>query len=133
MVDWLLLLLLTLMPTQNPCLTLEALDLARSTAWAHSSESALRRLYVDEAAAEPDVELLRQWADRGVRIAGMRYERRDCTAKTSPTGGVRVKVTERFIGGTAVLPGGTRRALPNGSWQRREIPLTGSTFGEIRP
>lgn len=107
-----------MVPRADRCDTLGALDVVRAAAWSSTDEDALARVY-GRGAGERDVLRLRAWGDRGVRVEGMRMVRSSCR----PVGVSGVEVVERLGPGTAVLPDGSRRALPQDGWDRRVIGL----------
>lgn len=112
-------LLLTLMPAHAPCAILEAIDAQRSHAYAQESETLLNQVYATAELAKADVQVLREYGEREVRVVSMLMERDTCEAGTAST----VKVVERLAHVEIELVDGSRRLLPIGEWTHRTITL----------
>jgi len=115
--DLLAALVLLLAPRADPCATLAALDVVRAAAWTTGDPELLRTVYAPGTGGE-DVGRLEQWRERGIEVRGMAVQRAACHAA-----GPRVTVTERLGPSEAVLPDGTRRALPHDGWDDRTVTL----------
>lgn len=104
-------------PAADRCDVLAAVDVVRAHAWAEADTAMLSSLYADDAGAS-DVAHLMAWRDRGITVRGARTIRASCHATGSG-----LEVVERLGPMVAVLPDGSRRALPAGGWNRRTIEL----------
>ena len=104
---------------------LERWDAARSAAWDRGSVGALRRLYLPgSAAGRRDVGLLRRYADRGLRVAGLRTQVLSWSVVSSRRDRLVLLVTDRVVGGVAVRPGAATRArLPADRPTQRRLTL----------
>ena len=104
---------------------LERWDAARAAAWDSGSVRALRRLYVPGSeASRRDVGLLRRYADRGLRVAGLRTQVLSWSVVSSRPDRLVLRVTDRVVGGVAVRPGGATRArLPADRPTQRRLTL----------
>jgi hypothetical protein len=100
-------------------------DRARSAAWARGSVEALRRLYLPgSSAAERDVRLLRRYADRGLRVEGLRVQVLSWTVVARRPDRLVLRVTDRVLGGVAVRSDGSTRArLPADRPTERRLTL----------
>lgn len=107
-----------MVPGADRCDALAALDVVRAASWASGDEAALAQVY-GRGAGEGDAARLRAWSEAGVRVEGMRTVRSRCRA----SGATVVEVVERLGPAVAVLPDGSRRALPQDAWDRRVIDL----------
>lgn len=107
-----------MVPRADRCETVAALDVVRAAAWTTADVTSLERVYA-RGAGEWDVARLRQWRERGVAVQGMRTLRARCR----PLGAASVEVVERLGPTVALLPDGSRRALPEDAWDRRVIDL----------
>lgn len=115
-------LLVTLLPSAaaEPCLIMEGLDVQRQIAYARADPAALTAIYTKESVAgAADRRVLDDYRERGIRVRGVRLERRSC----EPLSQDRVRSVERLGGAVAVLADGTERALPRDNWNEREITL----------
>lgn len=104
---------------------LERWDRARSAAWERGSLPALRRLYLPGSeAGRRDARLLRRYADRGLRVDGLRTQVLAWSVVSSGPDRLVLRVTDRVVGGVAVRPGvGTRARLPADRPTERRLTL----------
>lgn len=107
-----------LVPRADRCEVLQALDVVRAAAWASGDDGLLERVYAPGSGAR-DVDRLRRWRERGIEVHGMRAVRSTCRA----AGVSDVEVVERLGASVAILPDGSRRALPQDGWDRRVVRL----------
>jgi len=105
-------------------------DLRRSRAYARASVPALRDLYVDRAGVA-DVRLLRAYAARGYRVAGMRMQLLDVSVLAHAPQRWRLRVTDRLDGAVAVGEG-RRTALPRDRASTRVVQLVRGADGRWR-
>jgi hypothetical protein len=89
-------------------------DRARAVAWARGSPGELRRLYLPgSSAGQRDVRLLRRYADRGLRVEGLRVQVLAWSVVGRRRDRLVLRVTDRLVGGVAVrADGSTRARLP---------------------
>lgn len=111
-------LVVLMVPVTERCDAAAALDVVRAAAWTSGDRVSLERVYAGRA-GERDVARLRSWRERGVSVRGMRTLRARCR----PIGATRIEVVERLGPTEAVLPDGSRRALPEDAWDRRILDL----------
>jgi hypothetical protein len=98
-------------------------DRRRSRAWAAQDPAGLRRLYVPgSTAATRDVALLREYADRGLRVPRLRMQVLRAAVVVDRPGRVVLRVTER-LGPTEVDLGSGRVRLPRDRAQSRVVEL----------
>ena len=116
--DLLAALVLLLAPRADPCDVLAALDLVRAEAWTRGDSGLLATVYEPEA-GRTDVDRLERWRARGIGLRDMTTTRAACRRVDEAT----VRVTERLGPAVAVLPDGTRRALPRDGWDVRTVSL----------
>lgn len=120
-----------------PADVLRSWDRARARAYAAGDLASLRALYVDGArAGTSDARLLRAYLSRGLRVHGMRMQLLGVEVLRREPGLLRLRVTDRLVGGVAVGPTGAyargaplprdtastrvlelRRQLPGGRWR----------------
>ena len=100
-------------------------DRARSVAWARGSPGQLRRLYLPgSGAGERDVRLLHRYADRGLRVEGLRVQVLAWTVVSRRSDRMVLRVTDRLVGGVAVRSDGSTRArLPADRPTERRLTL----------
>ncbi len=120
-------------PTDLPAAgLLRAWDEQRSMAYAEGSVPMLRDLYVaGSAAGTSDVRLLREYAARGFRVAGMRMQVLALRVLAQRADRVRLDVTDRLDGAVAVQPG-RRVMLPRDAPDRRAVTLVRGRDGAWR-
>lgn len=113
----------------RPIAVLRAWDRARAEAWSDGDVTALGRLYVPGSrSGRADRALLRAYADRGLRVGGMRMQVAEVEVLAQTRHRLELLVTDRLAG--AVAHGGERRlALPGDAWSRRRIVMVRSTQG----
>ncbi|WP_156464599.1 hypothetical protein [Aeromicrobium sp. Root495] len=109
--------------THAACRTLGALDVRRAEAFAGATSAPLRKVYVDERAAEPDRALVRDYRGRGMRLVGMSMVRTSCEAAAERPGRVRLQVVETLGPTWAVDRTGQATALPKDRPTRRVVTL----------
>lgn len=101
-------------------------DEARSAAWADGDAQALTRLYVEgSAVGERDVEMLRRYVERGLRVEGLSTQLLEVAELSRTEEEWVLEVTDRVHAGTVVGPG-VRRALPRDRASRRRL-----TFAKV--
>jgi len=110
---------------------LRAWQRRRAAAWAAGDVVGLRGLYVDRAAARPDVRLLRLWLRRGLVVEGMAHQLLAHRVLEERNALVRVSVTQRLVGATVRLADGRQVPLPRTRPERRDVTLV-RTDGEWR-
>ena len=100
-------------------------DRARSAAWARGSPGQLRRLYLPgSSAGERDLQLLRRYADRGLRVEGLRVQVLAWSVVARRPDSLVLRVTDRVVGGVAVASDGSTRArLPADRPTERRLTL----------
>lgn len=93
-----------LMPAASgPASILADWDERRSTSWSDGDIEALRDLYTKGSrAGAADVRLLRRYADRGLRVTGLRTQVLALRVVTDNGELLRLEVTDRVVGGRAV-------------------------------
>ena len=113
-----------LMPTASgPASILAAWDERRSAAWADADVEELRGLYAaGSRAGAADVRLLRRYADRGLRVIGLRTQVLSLTVLERDADLLSVVVTDRIVGGRASGDGESVR-LPADRASTRRIDL----------
>lgn len=98
-------------------------DRARADVWRSGDPDALRALYVPgSATGRADRAVLAAYAERGLRVTGMRMQRAEVSLASATADRVVLLVTDRLVGATAV----GRRArvrLPRDGWSRRRIVM----------
>jgi hypothetical protein len=105
------------------CLVLGGLDATRTQAFVTGDEGRLREVYADAPAARADVDLLRSYRERGLRLEGMRMVRESCRVSYRSTRRLTLEVVDR-LGPTAVrMPDGRRRDLPRDRPTRHIVVL----------
>jgi len=98
-------------------------DDARAEAWAAADVGALRALYLPASqAGVRDVRALQAYADRGLRVTGIRWQRLSARVLARQEALLRVEVVERLVG-ASVAHGSVVRRLPVGQPSRRVIEL----------
>ncbi|MFS0884813.1 hypothetical protein [Aeromicrobium sp. 179-A 4D2 NHS] len=111
-------LVMLLVPRAEPCAVLGALDVVRAEAWSRGDPGLLAEVYAGEA-GRADVARLTRWRERGIEVRGMRSVHAACEA----AGPASARVVQRLGPTAAVLPDGSRRALPQDAWDRRRVEL----------
>jgi hypothetical protein len=112
------------LPTQPRALrVLHAWDERRAAAYSSGSVRLLRTLYAPGSAAGSDVRLLRRYLGRGLRVTGMRMQLLALTVLDRRPGLLRLRVTDRLYGATAVGVGGRRVRLPRDQASVRVLEL----------
>jgi hypothetical protein len=98
---------------------------ARSAAWARGSVRELRRLYIPgSAVGRRDVRLLRRYADRGLRVGGLRTQVLAWSLVAHRPDRLVLRVTDRLVGGVAARDDGSSRArLPADRPTERRLTL----------
>lgn len=105
-------------------------DRRRAAAWRRGDPDALTGLYVaGSAAGAADRALLAAYADRGLRVAGIRMQRAAVRVLASNEARIVVEVVDRLVGAVAVGRDGTRIGLPRDGWSRRRVVLRAGARG----
>jgi hypothetical protein len=105
------------------CLLLGGLDAARTQAFVTGDESRLRGIYVDDRAASKDIDVLRSYRDRGLRLEGMVLVRESCRVTDRSRESISLDVVDH-LGPTRVrMADGRRRDLPRDRPTRRTVVL----------
>ncbi len=105
------------------CLLLGGLDAARTQAFVADDEAGLRDVYVDERTARADIEMLRSYRGRGLRLEGMLLVRESCHVTDRSRQRATLDVVDR-LGPTAVrTEDGRRQDLPRDRPTRRMVVL----------
>ena len=108
---------------------LRSWDSARAAAWRHGDVRALRRLYVaGSPAGRGDVALLRAYADRGLRVAGMRMQVASVDVEAITGDRIALRVTDRLVGATVTRRDRGLRLLQD-RWSRRRIVMVRMSDG----
>lgn len=102
---------------------LRAWDRRRARAWWHGDAVGLAGLYTrDSRAGHRDRAMLGAYADRGLRVAGLRTQVLALSVRGWRPGRVTVEVTDRLVGGEAVGHG-VRIPLPRDNASTRVVSL----------
>ncbi len=105
------------------CLLLGGLDAARAKAFVADDEERLGDVYSDERAARADIEVLRSYRERGLRLEGMLLVRNSCRVTARSRRSVTLDVVDR-LGPTSVRTKDERRQdLPRDQPTRRFVEL----------
>ncbi|MFZ0142009.1 MAG: hypothetical protein WAL70_13085 [Aeromicrobium sp.] len=105
------------------CLLLGGLDAARAKAFVADDEERLGDVYSDERAARADIEVLRSYRERGLRLEGMLLVRNSCRVTARSRWSVTLDVVDR-LGPTSVRTKDERRQdLPRDQPTRRFVEL----------
>lgn len=103
---------------------LRAWDRERADAWRRGDPDSLAGLYTaGSAAGVADRDLLAAYADRGLRVAGLRMQRAAVRVQVADDSRLVLEVVDRLVGAVAVERDGTRIALPRDDWSRRRVVL----------
>lgn len=106
-----------------PLMVLAAWDRSRAGAWRTGDPAALDRLYAPgSAAGAADRALLAAYAERGLRVTGLRMQRAAVVVLIAEADRTVLRVTDRVVGATATGRGG-RAALPRDGWSMRTVVL----------
>lgn len=107
----------------DPGAVLRDWDAARAAAWAAADPAALRDLYLPgSSAGRRDLRSLQAYADRGLRVTGLRMQRLAQRVLILTDARLRLEVVER-LAGAVVEDGSAVRRLPTGQPVRRVIDL----------
>lgn len=113
----------------GPLSVLATWDRSRADAWRRGDAAALGRLYVGGSeTGAADRSLLAAYAERGLRVTGLRMQRAAVEVVAADANRMVLVVTDRLIGATAVGPRGSAD-LPRDGWSRRTVVLRSS--GEV--
>ncbi len=108
-------------PSRSPCS--RAWDRSRAVAWRHGDPAALARLYArGSAAGDADRALLAAYAERGLRVAGLRMQRAAVEVVAADADRIELRVTDRVVGAAAIGRRG-RVTLPRDAWSTRTVVL----------
>ncbi len=105
------------------CLVLGGLDVARAHAFVADDEAGLRSVYVDDRAARFDVDVLRSYRERGLRLEGMAMVRESCRATGRSAGRVTLDVVDRLGPTRVITTDGQVHDLPRDRPTRRTVVL----------
>lgn len=107
----------------EPLAVLAAWDRSRADAWRRGDPAALARLYArGSASGQADRSLLAAYAERGLRVAGLRVQRATVEVVTAGPDRIVLLVTDRVVGAAAIGRRG-RVALPRDGWSTRTVVL----------
>ena len=99
-------------------------DARRAAAWASGSLRGLRGLYVDGSpAGRADARMLASYVDRGLVVRGLRTQVLALRVLGSSAGRLRLRVTDRLVGGEAVTRDGREVRLPVDRATVREVEM----------
>jgi hypothetical protein len=99
-------------PLPIPVEVLHAWDDRRAGAWAAGDVAGLRALYTPGSpAGRADAAMLRAWRARDLRVEGLAVQLLAVRVLAESDGRLRLRVTDRVAGGTAIGPG-VRTVLP---------------------
>lgn len=105
------------------CLLLGGLDVARAQAFVADDETRLGDVYADVRAARADIEVLRAYRERGLRLEGMLLFRESCRVTDRSPKRVTLDVVDR-LGSTSVrAENGQHQHLPRDRPTRRTVVL----------
>jgi hypothetical protein len=105
------------------CLLLGGLDAVRARAFVAGDEDRLGDVYADERAARADIDVLRSYRERGLRLEGMLLVRESCHVTAHSRQRVTLEVVDR-LGPTSVrTEDGRRQDLPRDRPTRRTVVL----------
>jgi hypothetical protein len=111
---------------------LHAWDADRAAAYGAGSPERLRGLYVaGSGAGRADLDLLRRYHRRGLRVTGMRTQVLSLAVLEHRTGLWRLRITDRLVGAVAVGDGG-RMLLPRDRPSEHEVTLMRGEGGRWR-
>ncbi len=105
------------------CLLLGGLDVVRARAFVAGDASRLGDVYADERTARADVEVLRSYRDRGLRLEGMLMVREACSVSVRAPQRLTLEVVDRLGPTSVVTRSGETRALPHDRPTRRRVVL----------
>ncbi len=110
-------------PTVDALAVLHAWDERRATAWARGQPAALSELYVEGSrTGRADRRLLASYADRGLRVTGMRVQVLAASLVSMTPTTLTLTVTDRLVGAVA-MAGDRRVVLPRDDPSTRVIVL----------
>ena len=105
------------------CLVLGGLDTVRTEAFVTGNEARLRDVYVDERAARTDVQVLRSYSERDLRLEGMVLVRESCRVTDRSRESMTLDVVDH-LGPTRVrTEADSRRDLPRDRATHRTVVL----------
>jgi hypothetical protein len=107
------------------CYALGGLDVARAEALADGNLTELRAVYAHSTATEPDAQLLKRYAARGLRVVGAGLVRGECRVVARAAARVELDVAEHLARAWAVGPTDESTRLPRDGISRHRIVLTG--------
>jgi hypothetical protein len=111
------------------CLVLGGLDAARAQAFVSGDARGLREVYVDAHAAGADVEMLRSYDERGLRLHGMLLVRESCRVLDRSERRLTLDVVDRLSPTMVRTADGHHRDLPRDRLTRRTVVLAQSKDG----
>lgn len=96
----------------------------RARAYAAGDRASLAALHAPgSAVGRRDLRVLERYLARGLRVQGLRVDRRVLSVRPTSAAGWRVVVVDRTRRATAVHPSGRTWRLPRGPWVRRTMVL----------
>jgi len=111
------------------CLLLAGLDTTRTQAFVSDDERRLRDVYLNEQVARADVDTLRSYRERGLRLEGMLLVRESCRFAGRSAESITLDIVDR-LGPTWVrAKDGSRRELPRDRPTPRTVVLELTEFG----
>ena len=105
------------------CLLIGGLDAARTQAFVTDDEARVSDVYADGHAARADVDLLRSYRERGLRLEGMLLVRESCRVTARSRQRVTLDVVDRLGPTTVHTSDGRHRVLPRDRPTRRSVVL----------
>lgn len=115
--------------TARSLAVLSAWDRRRAAAWTVGDPDALARLYVPGSrTGTRDVDDLRRWVGRGLRVSGLRQQVASIRVVARTPARIVVVVTERTVDGIAEGRG-RRTEVPASAWATHRVALRHSRGG----
>ena len=109
--------------TDPECFLLGGLDAARTQAFVADDEGGLSDVYVDDRTARADIEMLRSYRERGLRLEGMMLLRESCRVTDRSRQRATLNLVER-LGPTSVqTEDGRHQDLPRDRATRHTVVL----------
>ena len=105
------------------CLVLGGLDAVRTQAFVTGDGARLRDVYADERAARADVDVLRSYRERGLRLEGMVLVRESCRVTDRSSRRITLDVVDHLGPTRVITESGEHRDLPRDRSTRRTVVL----------